>query len=87
MNNCVYILLCKNKRYYIGNTIDLEKRLLKHNAGLVLATKNLRPFSLIFCQEFSTIQEARKIEYWLKKLKNKELISRIISEGKIKKRF
>jgi putative endonuclease len=30
----MYILKCNNDSYYTGSTIDLEKRLIEHNAGL-----------------------------------------------------
>lgn len=41
----VYILWSeKCNRFYIGYTADLEARLLRHNSGLVTATKNCRPY-------------------------------------------
>ena len=87
MKNCVYILFCKNKRYYVGSTVDLIIRLKKHIFGHVKATKYLRPITLCFHQSYSTLYEARQIEYWIKKQKSKKLIERIILEGKITKKF
>jgi len=37
----VYILFSdKCKKFYIGYSADVEARLLRHNAGMVNATKN-----------------------------------------------
>jgi len=81
----VYILKSqKNNRFYIGSTNDINKRFIKHQKGEVKATKNFRPFTIEFYQYFSTIKEARIIEYKLKKLKRKDYIEKIIKDGKIK---
>jgi putative endonuclease len=81
----LYILQsCLNSSYYIGSTIDLEKRLSEHNNGYVKSTKNLRPMELRFYKKYETILEARRIEYKLKKMKNRKIIERIILEQEIK---
>lgn len=74
----------KNLRYYVGSTIDLEKRLTEHGLGLVKATKNLRPLKLVFFQPYDNIAHARRIEYKIKKLKRKDITEKIIRDGKIK---
>ena len=64
-----YIYLLKsNKRnwHYIGSTIDLRKRLLKHNKGLVKSTKFDRPLSLIYYEAYPSYGLAKKREYELK---------------------
>ena len=80
----VYILSTKNLSFYIGSTLDLNKRIEEHKRGLVRATKNLRPFNLAFCQEYPTIKEARKIEYKLKRLKRRDYIEAIVRDRVIK---
>jgi predicted GIY-YIG superfamily endonuclease len=85
MKNCAYVLKCRNGRFYIGSTGDLAIRLSQHHAGESPATKNLRPLELAFAQEYPTRKEALAIEMWLKKLKSKTILQRIISEGKITK--
>lgn len=81
----VYILKSlSNERFYIGSTINLETRIKEHNSGKSKYTKLTRPFDLVFSQKFETIQEARKIEYKLKKLKSRKITEKIISEGIIK---
>jgi len=77
----VYILQSKdNQRYYVGSTVNLEKRICQHQNGYVKSTRNLLPIQLRFSQKYDTIKEARQIEYKLKKMKSKPLIERIIKE-------
>ncbi len=70
----VYILVTKNWNYYIGSTIDIEKRMKEHNIWQVKSTKYIRPLNLIYTQYYPTIQEARKVEYHIKKQKSKEYV-------------
>ena len=52
---------------YIGQTFDVEKRLLQHNAGYVMSTKKEAPWSILALEEFGTREEARWRERELKK--------------------
>jgi len=81
----VYILeSIADGRYYIGSTIDLEKRLYHHKKGFTPTTKRFGKVKLVFKQEYKFLKEARIIESKLKKLKIKDYISKIIKEGYIK---
>jgi len=80
----IYILLCNNKRYYIGSTNDLRRRLSEHENGFVNSTRNILPVQLMFFQECDNLIKARKLEYQLKKKKNKTIIEKIIKDGYIK---
>ena len=78
----LYILKSlKDENLYVGTTTDLDKRIKKHNNGLVRSTKTRRPLGLVYKEYFDTLSEARKKEWELKytpwggKLK-KELVSR-----------
>jgi len=84
MKNCIYILWCRNSRYYIGSAKDLYIRLGQHWSGLVKATQNLRPLFLVFSQKFPSAKKARQAEYHLKKLKSKKIIEKIIADGRMK---
>ena len=80
----VYILQSqKNKRYYIGSTIDLRNRLEEHNSGKSKYTSLTKPFKLVFNQEYKTFREAKKIEYKLKSFKNRAILDRIVKDQKI----
>ncbi len=81
----VYILQSlRNGKYYIGSTLDLEERVKKHNLGQVYSTKRLLPLKIVFRQNYSDIQTARKIENKLKKFKRRDFLDKIIAEGKIR---
>jgi predicted GIY-YIG superfamily endonuclease len=56
-----------SQRVYIGQTDDMNNRLLSHNAGYVNSTRNETPWELIAYQVFSTREEARWMEYNLKR--------------------
>jgi len=84
----VYILeSIKDGRYYIGSTVDLEKRLKHHIGGFTPSTKRLGETRLVFKQYYSILREARYIEKRLKNLKRKDYIRKIIEEGFIKIKF
>ncbi len=84
----VYILQSQiNNSYYIGCTADLTRRIQEHNSGHTTYTKNLKPFTISFSQEYSSLKTARKVEAWLKALHNKNIVEQIILDGKILKKF
>jgi putative endonuclease len=60
----------KFKRYYVGTTNDISKRLSGHNAGNTRSTKPYRPWVLLYSEAFDTIQEARRREQEIKAWKN-----------------
>lgn len=61
------------KRIYIGQTVDLDKRLQYHNKGLVKSTSHDRPWKLIAFQKVENVSEARWIEKNLKNSRGKRL--------------
>ena len=59
----VYVLQSlKDKRTYVGFCSDIEERLIRHNNGFVSATKNRRPFKVLFTEETRDMQEAKRRE-------------------------
>ncbi|MFA7254261.1 MAG: GIY-YIG nuclease family protein [Patescibacteria group bacterium] len=63
----VYVLISeKDRRLYIGTTSGLKQRLEKHNSGYVIATKNRRPFKLLYYEAYSEITDAKRREKYLK---------------------
>ncbi len=83
--NVVYILKSIKDRYYIGSTTDIDRRLRQHAKGQTPSTRRLGQMELVFKQEFDNLKQARLIEAWLKKLKRKDYIEKIITDGKINK--
>ena len=65
----VYILRTSSNTLYIGQTNNLEKRLLEHKNKTPKSAKYLRPFSsfeLVYKEEYTTRQEAMRREIQLK---------------------
>ncbi len=78
----VYVIISlKTGRLYIGQTDNLQRRLAQHNNGEVRSTKSFRPWKLIYRQKFSTRREAMQREKYLKSLKNKKYLLKVIAAG------
>ncbi len=76
----VYILYSiKCDRYYVGYSTDVSARLLRHNKGMVTATKNCVPYELKAYKTFPTAIEAKQEEYRIKKMKSRKFIEILIS--------
>jgi len=63
----VYVLQSqKDKTIYIGNTEDLDKRLLEHNSGKASYTSQRRPFKLVYYEAYLDKKDAVDREIKLK---------------------
>ena len=80
----VYFLKNNSGTIYIGSTSDIERRMRQHLAGHTPSTRRLKTDTLAFSQEYKTLQEAREIERRLKKLKRKDYLEKIITDGAIR---
>ncbi len=79
--NYTYILRCKDGTLYTGWTNNLKKRIKAHNLGKgAKYTKSRRPVKLVYCEEFSTREEAMKREYAIKRMKKKEKEKMVASQ-------
>lgn len=68
----VYIIeSAVTKRYYIGQSENLDKRIDRHNKGQNLSTKAYVPWKLRWWKEYETGSEAIKVERSLKRLKKR----------------
>jgi putative endonuclease len=76
----VYILQNDEGCYYIGQTDNLEARLLRHNQGEVFWTKNRGPWKLACSRQFNSRSEAVSEELRLKSLKNKKALENYIAQ-------
>jgi putative endonuclease len=77
----VYILKSSvTDKYYIGQTSDIDKRLLYHNSGYSKSTKAVIPWKLVYSENFDTRQQAMNREAELKKYKGRVMIEKIIGE-------
>ncbi len=63
----VYVLISeKDNNFYTGYTSDITKRLLFHNDGRVISTKNRRPLKLIYWEGCLNQKDALRREKYLK---------------------
>jgi len=53
-------------RYYVGLTLDVERRLEEHNAGKSIHTNKFRPWKLVSYTAFIDKSKAEKFEVYLK---------------------
>jgi len=74
----------KNSEFYIGSTGNLERRIMEHQVGKVLATRNKRPYKLVFSQRFKDIDTAKKIERKIKSWERRDFVEKIVRDGFIK---
>jgi len=66
-----YILECRDGTFYVGSTINLERRVSEHNLGFgakYTRARRRRPVKLVWSLEFESIAEAfwfeKKIQNW-----------------------
>ena len=70
----------KDNKFYIGQTNNIENRLIRHNRGLVKSTRNRKPFTLVFREEFKNRKEAINREIYLKSLKGGNEFKKILNK-------
>ena len=60
-----YLLECADGSYYVGSTVDLERRVSEHDLGLGAAytrARSRRPVRLVWAAEFNRIDDAYAFE-------------------------
>jgi len=63
----VYVLESfKDKKFYTGFAVDLQKRFKRHSIGQVTSTNNRRPLKLIYYEACSNKKDAIHRERYLK---------------------
>ena len=77
----LYILKSENGRYYVGSTINLDRRLKQHRLGSTRATKVLKTTELVYTEEFENVSLARIKEKKLKSYKSKRYIEWLINKS------
>ena len=65
-----------NADLYIGSCENIEKRLQRHNGGLVRSTKANRPWRLIGNEEYNSRSDAVRRERFLKTGQQRELLKK-----------
>ena len=62
----VYVLEDTEGKRYKGMTNNLERRLSEHRRGKTITTQKMKDFKLIYTERYSSFDEARKRELYLK---------------------
>lgn len=82
MKHFVYIIFsASTNKYYIGSTSDIKNRLLKHNQGGNVSTKNGKPWQLKYSATFEKKEKALIREKEIKNEKSKKYIEWLISSA------
>ena len=77
----VYILQSKvDNTLYTGFTTNIKRRLLKHNRGENISTKNKIPYKLIFFEAFLNKKDALNREKYLKSGYGKRSIKKLLKK-------
>ena len=84
MAGYVYILVDDNDRHYIGSSAEPKHRYKRHLSGFVYTTSRMKNPKMVLCQKFETIQQARRVELKIKKLKRRDYVEKIVQDGYIK---
>lgn len=84
MKSYVYILKDKRGRFYVGSTLDMERRLKQHFSRHTQTTRNMKEPELVLSQEYENLETARRVERKIKKLKRKDYIEKMVKDGHIK---
>jgi putative endonuclease len=78
-----YVLRSLNTgQYYVGSTEDLERRVREHNGELPRlgrATVSGRPWELVFQAEFTSRSQALAAERYIKRMKSRVWIDKLVS--------
>ncbi len=75
----VYVLRSvRDKKLYSGYTADLKQRFNYHNQGKVDATKNRKPYTLIYYEAYLHQQDATTREKFFKTQWGRNYIKRVL---------
>ena len=88
----LYILKCKDKSYYTGSTVNLNRRLAEHKLGLgANYTKKRLPVELVYYEEYNRIDEAfyreKQVQGWSRKKKIALIESNLTDLPKLAKKI
>ncbi len=80
----MYLLKCRDGSLYAGIAVDVERRLLAHNAGKgARYTRSRRPVRLVFATVCRTETEARRLEIRVKRLPRKAKLAIVAGDDAV----
>lgn len=75
-----------SKRFYIGSTNNIERRLEEHNRGQTRSTKQKGRWILIHKEQYSTRKEAKKRERMIKSYKGGNAFKKMVGNAVVVQR-
>ena len=76
----VYIVMCNDNNFYTGWTVNLYKRIIRHNEGKASKyTRGRLPVKLVYFEVFNNKIDAQRREYTIKQLSRKQKLKLIQS--------
>ena len=77
----VYILLgLKDKKFYIGLTNDVKRRIAEHSRGDNTSTAKRLPLKLVFYEAYIRRSDAQRRERYFKTSKGKVTLKQILTD-------
>ncbi len=70
-----------DKRFYIGYTNNIERRINEHENGKVKSTAKIKDLKLIFYEAYFSEQDARRREKYFKTTKGKKVLRQMLVES------
>ncbi len=75
----VYILRsASTNRLYVGQTSDLERRLIEHQTGVARYTRGRGPWVLVLAEQFDNRADAMRRERFLKSGQGRETLKSLL---------
>ncbi|MCX6794309.1 MAG: GIY-YIG nuclease family protein, partial [Candidatus Gottesmanbacteria bacterium] len=71
------------RRYYVGSTTNLKRRLQQHRSGNTRTSRLLGTKELFYIEEYKTTDEARLREKHIKSYKSKIYIENLVNKGSV----
>ncbi|MBI4117780.1 MAG: GIY-YIG nuclease family protein [Parcubacteria group bacterium] len=82
MKYFVYILFSEeDKKFYIGFTSDLERRICEHLNKKVKSTSTRELLHLIFYEAYASDEDARRRERYLKTTKGRRTLQKMLESS------
>jgi putative endonuclease len=76
----VYVLISlKDKKFYVGLTSNLTRRIKEHTDGKNPSTRSRRPLELIYHEVHSNKQDAARREQYFKTSKGKHSLRQMVT--------
>ena len=78
---CYIIYSVKIDKFYVGQTEDLDSRLIQHNSALSIYTSKTSDWQMVYSEKFDTRELALKREVQIKKKKSRKYIEWLIGSA------